>query len=1435
MHYLPIHFSFYQATKGLLFLIILNAAFDSSAQSLEFTWESGGDTIPGSIILGTLGVPAPSNSPGRRSHGNIGAIWVNGSSDVWLRGGLASTVMWKYDGTNWTWISGSNNITLGVYGTRNVTDPSNLPGSREGAATWKDESGNLWLFGGSSDPGYLNDLWKYDGDNWTWVSGNTVVNQNGLYGTKGVSNSSNIPGSRQAAAYWKDASGNLWLFGGAGGDDGTKGFTTYLNDLWKYDGTNWTWMAGGSTGENAGVYGTQGVANASNIPGARVHSAFWADGSGNLWLFGGYGYDINGSAGIMNDLWKFDGTNWTWISGSNTFDPGDGSKGGAYGTKGVADPANVPGARRYAATWLDGSGNLWMFGGSGYDEEGLFPLEPLNDLWKFDGANWTWISGNSDPGDFGDYSIYGTRGVASPDNMPGSRTKAIGWIDDTENLWLFGGVGIEDGSGDDLWKFDGTNWTWVDGKKSPSNVGSFGAKGVPDPSNHPDSRYDAVSWMDSSGNLWLFGGNSWNGTLIDTGLKPFGAMNDLWKYDGSNWTWMSGGSNIYNIGVYGSKGVADAANIPGSRTGSVTWVDESDNLWLFGGSVVGASGAGGVGNDLWKFDGSNWTWVSGNNTLNNAGVYGTKGVADPSNVPGGRISAISWKDALGNFWLFGGVGLDASGSAGLLNDLWKYDGTNWTWVSGSDTKDSSGDYGTKGVPASSNVPRSRYRAVSWIDKSGDFWLFGGANRFGESFSDLWRYDGTNWTWVSGIDSHTSAVYGTKGVADASNTPGSRIDAVSWTGESGDLWLFGGFGNDIWKFDGTNWTWISGNKKNSGAASRAAIYGTKGMASSSNIPGARSSSVVWSDGTGDVWLFGGRGFDGTGTLEERLNDLWRITFKELQTITFGELPAKIFCDPGFELTAASTSGLPVSFSSSNEAVAVINGSTLTIVGAGETTITASQAGDGDFDAAPDVEQILVVSKAPQTITFAELADVNLSAGSITLAATASSGLAVDLSAEGPVTLEGTTLHLTGAGEVTVTASQAGNSNYLAAEPVIRTFTVTDDTDSRQSQTITFSLPESIYEDEGPVTLEGASSSGLEVSYEVVEGPATLEGNILTITGAGTVQVKAEQAGNDEYKPAEAITSTLLVKALLVISGSVSGTEGESLTGVVQALTTGGGVSGSSDLDGNNFTIAGLRDGDYYVRVIPAEGSLSSYYLTYYPGALQWTDATTVTIAGENLSGVSWEAVPKPGTSNLTGQGVIKGRVIADDSAEGSRIIMGRIYDGGTPLDEITVYLLKAADGSVFTEAITDVEGNFEMTGLPSGSYQLFVDVPGISMDPATSAIELGEKQTIELTAVVGENGVATEQMRISGLSLSKELIKIFPNPANDFVTIEVADIYSKAELTINLFNLLGQKMISTTSGGTHSRLDLADVQQGVYLLAVQNKEGEILKLMKMKKE
>jgi N-acetylneuraminic acid mutarotase len=458
----------------------------------------------------------------------------------------------------WTWMGGANTIpnytnTLsgisGVYGKLGTFAATNTPGSRSGAATWVDPSGNFWMFGGSgyaSDASisYINDLWEYSPaiNQWAWMDGNSVgalaKSEFGVYGTLGVPSANNLPGGRSDAVTWIDTNGNFWVFGGYGYAATGAGV---LNDLWTYDPSTheWAWMGGSSIASGSGVdgisgvYGTIGQASSTSYPGSRIYAAGWADANGNLWLFGGFGFDSAGTNGVLNDLWKYDpiANQWTWVSGSSSV-PGPAlGQPGIYGTLGTPAPGNVPAGREIGAGWTDKAGNFWLFGGWGSDFNGKGDF--LNDLWEYNLATnqWTWMGGSPTMAGYGSYGI---QGAPSATNYPGGRIYSASWTDAEGNLWLFGGNGFAaNGYGsllDDLWEFfpSSDEWVWMGGSSDGNTTGEPGVYGmlaVPAASNTPGTRDLESAWTDNRGIFWLFGGTG-NDSANNSGI-----LNDLWSFE----------------------------------------------------------------------------------------------------------------------------------------------------------------------------------------------------------------------------------------------------------------------------------------------------------------------------------------------------------------------------------------------------------------------------------------------------------------------------------------------------------------------------------------------------------------------------------------------------------------------------------------------------------------------------------------------------------------------------------------------------------------------------------------------------------------------------------------------------------------------------------------------------------------------------------------
>ena len=115
-------------------------------------------------------------------------------------------------------------------------------------------------------------------------------------------------------------------------------------------------------------------------------------------------------------------------------------------------------------------------------------------------------------------------------------------------------------------------------------------------------------------------------------------------------------------------------------------------------------------------------------------------------------------------------------------------------------------------------------------------------------------------------------------------------------------------------------------------------------------------------------------------------------------------------------------------------------TVSFTGVGTCTVTADQAGDANYDPAPQVFQAFSIAQASQTITFGALPGKTFGNPDFTVSATASSNLAVSFTATGQCTVSGSSVHLTAAGSCTITASQGGNTNWSAAAPVGRSFSI-----------------------------------------------------------------------------------------------------------------------------------------------------------------------------------------------------------------------------------------------------------------------------------------------------------------------------------------------------------------------------------------------------------
>jgi hypothetical protein len=204
------------------------------------------------------------------------------------------------------------------------------------------------------------------------------------------------------------------------------------------------------------------------------------------------------------------------------------------------------------------------------------------------------------------------------------------------------------------------------------------------------------------------------------------------------------------------------------------------------------------------------------------------------------------------------------------------------------------------------------------------------------------------------------------------------------------------------------------------------------------------------------------------------------------------------------------------------------------------LAANQYGNANYLRASEVTTSFTVAKGTQTIgafspilakTFGNAPfEIDMPISSI-------SHLPVSVSVRsGPATISGNTVTITGAGTVVLAANQAGDAYYEAATEVTTSFTV-----AKVAQTIGAFSPiaattfgKAAFEVTPPT-----SSSNLPVKLSIKSGPATFSNNIVTLTGAGTVVIAANQAGNVNYNAAPELTTTFSVARGVQTIGTFAG--------------------------------------------------------------------------------------------------------------------------------------------------------------------------------------------------------------------------------------------------------------------------------------------------------
>ena len=244
----------------------------------------------------------------------------------------------------------------------------------------------------------------------------------------------------------------------------------------------------------------------------------------------------------------------------------------------------------------------------------------------------------------------------------------------------------------------------------------------------------------------------------------------------------------------------------------------------------------------------------------------------------------------------------------------------------------------------------------------------------------------------------------------------------------------------------------------------------------------------------------------------------------QTLSFSTIVNKTNGDANFALNASASSGLAVTFESSNSSVISIAGSIATVKGGGICTIKAYQIGNSNFFGSDTAIQTIVVSKKSQTVTMDSIMPVVFGVSDFVPNVKSESDSTIVLTSSDNTIAEivNNKIHVLNVGTTEITATQNGTSNYLPIS-ISRILKVT-----KASQSITFDQPNVKTYGDASFTLDAISSSLLAISYSSDNASvATINGSDLTIVGTGKANITATQIGNDLYNSALPVIRQLSV--------------------------------------------------------------------------------------------------------------------------------------------------------------------------------------------------------------------------------------------------------------------------------------------------------------------
>lgn len=577
----------------------------------------------------------------------------------------------------------------------------------------------------------------------------------------------------------------------------------------------------------------------------------------------------------------------------------------------------------------------------------------------------------------------------------------------------------------------------------------------------------------------------------------------------------------------------------------------------------------------------------------------------------------------------------------------------------------------------------------------------------------------------------------------------------------------------------------------------------------------------------------------------------------QTITFGALLSKTYGDASFSLNATASSGLPVTYTSSNSSVATISGNTVTITGAGTATITASQAGNVDFFAATSVQQTLTVTKAVLTVTANSLSKIYGAANPIFTNSYAGfvngeTAAVIDT----PPTASTTATLISNAGTYPITVSGGSDNNYtftyVSGTLTINkaTLQVTADNKTRTygSTNPTFTVSysgfvngETVSVIDTPPTASTTAVSTTETGNYAIVPSGGIDNNYSFnyINGTLTITKAAILATSNMSRPYNTANPTFII----TYTGLKNGETSYVIDSPPTASTT---ATQSSPVGSYPITLSGGTDNNYTISL--ATGSLSvtkaNQTVTFSPIptkcgtgtvslvatassglAVTFSSSNTsiATISGANANALQTGTVTitatQAGNGNYNSASATQSLVIASLPARPSITQIGCVCDQYVTLQASggSNYVWSTGYAGQTVNMVTSADYYVTSTGANGCSRQSFLFtaiIPPCSSDPCGGGPQSRTSKDIQADA-------SSEELLVTEAT-------VYPNPADGSLTIHLPE-GTNQNLHVSLYSQYGQEVNSAIlAKGEHKiELDTKLLSKGMYILMLRASTGRTL--------